>query len=246
MTAETLIPTLAVTLVFVCIFLLGHRLRIHRRRRRRAGLSLAAGVAVAYVFVELLPELNEATERFVDATADRSLPMAEYHVHLAALIGFAVFYGLEHLVTRTRRATTAHTAFRVQIAGFAAYAALVGYLLIRGTALDRMWVPLYALAMGLHFLGVDHAMERENEQRYLRSGRYVLAAAAVLGWVCGAWVEIPVPVVTLLAGGVSGGVIINSMVMELPAEKDGRFWPFVIGAIAYAAIILLATAAGNG
>jgi hypothetical protein len=36
-----------------------------------------------------------------------------------------------------------------------------------------------------------------------------------------------------------GGVIINSMIMELPTEKEGRFWPFCLGAIAYWLLLLL-------
>jgi hypothetical protein len=32
----------------------------------------------------------------------------------------------------------------------------------------------------------------------------------------------------------------NSMIMELPRDKDGRFWPFLIGAFSYTAVLLLA------
>ena len=37
---------------------------------------------------------------------------------------------------------------------------------------------------------------------------------------------------------VSVAVIMNSAVMELPSEKDGRFWPFVMGGLAYALLLL--------
>jgi len=36
------------------------------------------------------------------------------------------------------------------------------------------------------------------------------------------------------------------MIMELPREKEGKFWPFVLGAALYAAIVLLATKVGAG
>jgi hypothetical protein len=32
---------------------------------------------------------------------------------------------------------------------------------------------------------------------------------------------------------------INSMIMELPREKEGRFWPFCFGAVAYSVLLLL-------
>ena len=50
--------------------------------------------------------------------------------------------------------------------------------------------------------------------------------------------EYATEVITSLAL-VSGGVVMNSMVMELPTEKDGRFWPFVTGAVAYTGLLLL-------
>ena len=37
---------------------------------------------------------------------------------------------------------------------------------------------------------------------------------------------------------VSVAIIMSSAVMELPSEKDGRFWPFVIGGLAYALLLL--------
>ena len=52
-------------------------------------------------------------------------------------------------------------------------------------------------------------------------------------------VVIPKTVVVTCLGLISGGVVMNSMVMELPTEKDGRFWPFVVGAAGYAALLVL-------
>jgi hypothetical protein len=59
------------------------------------------------------------------------------------------------------------------------------------------------------------------------------------GWSVAMISEIPrMAIITSLAV-VSGGVVMNSMVMELPSEKDGRFWPFDSGAAAYTALLLL-------
>jgi len=38
----------------------------------------------------------------------------------------------------------------------------------------------------------------------------------------------------------SGGVVMNSMVMELPDGQEGRCWPFALGAIGYAALLVIA------
>ncbi len=49
----------------------------------------------------------------------------------------------------------------------------------------------------------------------------------------------PEELLATLLGLNCGGVIINSMIMELPTEKEGRFWPFCLGAIAYSLLLLL-------
>jgi hypothetical protein len=246
--------TLVAAIAFAAVFLFGRRLQVSRKGWRRASVSAGAGAAVAYVFVHLLPDLEEAGRAFVQATAARTLWFAESRVYLAALAGFVVFYGLEHLVAWSRRTVQPEEAgaegdspvFLLHIGGFSVYAAMVTYLMVRGTGLAEASIALYAVAMALHFLSLDHSLLREHAARYLRPGRYILATAVLAGWVCGALVEVPTPVVCALTGLVSGGVIMNSMIMELPREKEGKFWPFVLGAAVYAAIVLLATGVRAG
>jgi hypothetical protein len=59
------------------------------------------------------------------------------------------------------------------------------------------------------------------------------------GWIVGSSTSIPVTFLSTFQGFVGGGVVINSAIMELPKENEGRFWPFVAGAVGYALIILL-------
>jgi hypothetical protein len=248
------IETCLAAIAFACVFLFGRRLQVTRKGWRRASVSAGAGAAVAYVFVHLIPDLEEADRAFVQATVSRELWLPESHVYLAALAGFTVFYGLEHMVAWSRRtaqpkagpANGDNPVFLLHIGGFAAYTAMVSYLMVRGIGLAQASIALYAVAMGLHFLSVDHSLLREHAARYILPGRHILAAAVLAGWVCGVLVEIPRPIACTLMGLVSGGVIMNSMINELPHEKEGKFWPFVLGAVAYAAIVLLATGAGAG
>jgi hypothetical protein len=48
----------------------------------------------------------------------------------------------------------------------------------------------------------------------------------------------PNHIVALLLAFISGAIIMNSTIMELPSEKDGRFLPFVLGGIIYGLILL--------
>jgi len=245
--------TLLASAFFAAIFLFGWRL--HRSRTPRAVLSFGAGATASYVFVRMLPELEEAGTVFVSETVDRGLPAPELRIYTAALIGFVLFYGLENLVSwsrQEREEAAAETApaeregrewsspvFLLHVGGFAFYAWLVCYLMVRGISEEPLPIALYALAMGLHFVGVDHSLQREHGGAYMRVGRFVLAAAALGGWGVARLNELSRPAIITGLGLISGGVVMNSMVMELPREKDGRFWPFVAGAVSYTALLLL-------
>jgi hypothetical protein len=98
-------------------------------------LSAAAGVSVVYVFLRALPEMSEAQDVFPRVTSNRGLPFPEHRVYTAALIGFLLFYGLENMVSRSgarerAEGEPAQLTYRLQLGGFAAYCALVGYLVV--------------------------------------------------------------------------------------------------------------------
>jgi hypothetical protein len=240
-----LIETFCLASLFAAIFVFGEKFSAGYRTHRRRALSAAGGAAVAYVFVHLLPELARASETFVAITTAQPLPWPEYRVYAAALVGFILFYGLEHLVHWSRHSGHREKAgsgvrdpiLILHIGGFALYAGLISYLMVRSIDEREIPVLLYGTAMGLHFLSTGHSLHREHGRMYDACGRWALALAALGGWVWGALVELPKPIAITLLGLVSGGVVMNSMVAELPGEKDGRFVPFCLGAAAYAVLL---------
>jgi hypothetical protein len=100
-------------------------------------------------------------------------------------------------------------------------------------------MALYAVAMGFHFLLLEHSLRREHKSTFDRAGRYVLAIAPLAGWIMGVAMDLPKSVVITLLGIISGAIIMNTLIMELPKEKEGKFWPFLVGGILYGAILLL-------
>jgi|SRR5678815_937257 len=239
------IESLAGPLVLAAIFLGGGA--VHTASPRVA-LSVGAGVSTAYVFVYMLPELSEASAAFVTATAGWALPVPRLRVYGSALVGFLVFYGLENMMARSGEHETRDEAGReslravafVHIGGFAAYVWLVSYLMVRGVTNEPVPIVLYTFAMALHFLGINHSLRREHGAEYDHVGRFVLAGAVLLGWLVGVLTEVAKPVVITGLGLVSGGVLMNSIVMELPGNQDDRFWPFALGAIGYAGLLAIA------
>ena len=235
------------TLVLALAYVVGGQLRAEPVRHRRRWLSLGAGVSVAYVFIQLLPELREAHGKFVGATEHLNLPFPQHRVSFSALVGFITFYGLANMVDWSHRSGPQGSEgehrkpiFWLHVGGFAVYSALVSYLLMRWEERGAIALALYCTAMVVHFLGVDHMLRREHGAAYVQTGRWMLAGAVLVGSALGAIHEIPVDTLSTLEGLIAGGVVINSMIMELPKQNDGRFGAFCLGAIGYSLLLVLA------
>ena len=245
---EKTIETLAASFLFALAFVFGPRLHRPGNIRRRSFLSFSAGAAVAYIFVHLSPELEGARNVFVEETAHLALPLAWYSVHVATMVGFVLFYGLDQFVMGLKpekelpHSEQEHgddTAFRVHVGVLGAYAWLVSYLLVDTLEEGAVPIGLYAVAMGLHFLTVSHGLHKEYGALYDRKGAWLLAVCSLAGWASGMLVDFPKPIVAILLGLVAGAVIVNTLIGELPREKEGRFFPFVFGAFFYTALLLI-------
>ncbi len=225
------LESLAAAVVFAMIFLTGD-LTKRQLRKNRWILSAAAGISVGYVFIHLLPELSEATEAFIHHTSGGSLPFSEYRVYFAAMLGFLWFYGLEHTRKRHGRMNDEAKKRRLSqlhITGFAVYAWLISYLIVSDLEKGMMAIAIYTLSMGMHFLSVDASLRHEHGKFYTGSGCRTLAGASILGWVTGMLFRFSLPLEVTLLGFISGGVIMISMIAELPDEKEGKFLPFLLG-----------------
>ena len=239
-----LIQTLAGVAVLAAMHLLGERLRVLHGVPRSRWLSAAGGVSAAYVFVHLLPELAHAQSTLEEAVGD-VIVFFDHHIYLVALAGLVTFYGLEHLAKTRSTGGAPETGendavFWIHIGSFALYNALVGYLLLRlGGEDGGAAVVLYTVAMALHFVVNDVALASHHRAAYRRRGRWVLAAAVVVGWLIGVVAEVPEPAVAVLVAFLAGGIILNVLKEELPEERESRFWAFLAGAAAYAALLLV-------
>jgi len=247
MTDKT-IETLAASLFFALAFIMGGRLHRPGNVRRRSLMSFSAGAAVSYIFIHLSPELEHARDVFLEETAHLDLPLAWYGIPLATMLSFVLFYGVEQFVMSAKRKKTSlepfggeesTMVFWIHVGVFGLYAWLVSYLLVDSLETGPVRIGFYAVAMGLHFLSVGHGMHREYGALFDRLGARVLASCAMGGWATGMLINLAKPLVAILLGVVAGGVIVNTMIEELPREKEGRFVPFVLGAVVYTALLFI-------
>jgi hypothetical protein len=249
----------AAALVLAAVHVITPSLRFIRGIPRSIWLSIFGGVSVAYVFVHLLPELAEGRERLGRALAAGVLGVsfAERHVYLTALFGLAVFYGLERLAKRARskragrvvrsgrgtdgstEAGTGRRVFWIHMGSFGVYNAVIGYLLVRRPSETLTSLLFFTVAMALHFVVTDYGLAADHEQAFPHIGRWVLAGTVLAGYALGLALELPQPAIDLLIAFLAGGVILNVLKEEVPAERQSRFWAFAVGAAGYAALLLL-------
>jgi hypothetical protein len=236
--------TPAAAVALAAIYAVRQSFRPIATRFRRRWASAACGVSTAYVFVDILPELAARHTSLV-ATVGPGLRFASQRLYLVALIGFVVFYGLEYLVLGVRSETPGGSdrpagdpACWLDLGGFALYNWLIGYLLGDREAVSSVSLGLYTVAMAFHLTVVDETMVRKHGLAYHRWGRWLLAAGLLAGWGMSAVVRVPEPWMSRLFAFIAGGVVMTSANAELPRGKEGRFAWFVLGAAAYAALLL--------
>jgi hypothetical protein len=218
---------------------------------RRRWISAAAGVSVAYIFVDVLPELAAQQKVFVTATGHVGVLFAEGRIYMLALFAFVVMYGLDHMVLASkagqRESATEESLpiYGIHLVGYATYSGLIGYLLVERA--DRGIVSLlaYTFAMALHFFVVGHSLSETHGRRYRARGRWLLVFSVLAGWLLGTVTNLSEMVFAHLFAVLAGGVVMTSLRDELPRDRQGRFWPFCAAALLFACILLWSEAASQ-
>jgi len=243
----TTIISLIIALLFAAIFLFGGQLAYRPGQRgHRRFLSFAAGISVAYTFVHVLPALGKMRDFTTQTPTGFQRFFPEYSAYLWAMAGFVLFLGLEALVTRPRGGAENSAGDHdgripwkswVHIGGFAVYAWLLTYLMV-WTGKGALTLCLYAVAMGMHIFTITCKLSSHCHPVYDRRGTYLLALASLAGWACAQTLDIPKPIIVDLVALVSGGVILNTAIAELPKENEGRYGSLLAGAAVYTALLL--------
>lgn len=208
-------------------------------------LSLGGGVSVGYVFIHILPELNEHQELIEHNGI--LLTYLEHHAYLLAMLGLVTFYALERIAKKSQKENQQDTGksqpkreiFWLHISSFSFYNGLIGYLLVHRDTEGLLSLILYVIAMSLHFIVVDYGLRTHHKDIYNRIGRWLLALAVMLGWGIGILTEIPESTLALLFAFLSGAIILNVLKEELPEDRESSTWAFSLGAVGYVALLLV-------
>ncbi|MGE4335911.1 MAG: hypothetical protein AB7E55_08055 [Pigmentiphaga sp.] len=227
------------------VHLFAGKLEFLTGKPRNVWLSASGGLSVAFVLLYLIPELAATQQEIEQSGAATMLGFLEHHVYLLALAGITAFYGLERLAksqSQPQRSAKAgdrskERVFWAHLASFAVYNLAIGYLLVN-EAHSLLNLALFFVVIALHFVVIDFSLRDHYPSVYHDKGRWLLSVAVVAGWAIGVFVEIPGFVMSVAIAFVAGGIILNALKEELPEEKRSRFWPFLLGAVLYATVVV--------
>ncbi|SDO20187.1 hypothetical protein [Geodermatophilus sp. DSM 45219] len=269
-TTQSLIGALVAAVLLAALHLAAPHVRRLPFVPERATASFAGGLAVAYVFLHLLPEIAEGNEAVGEVLAEQlePTPLTDLGIFLVALAGFAAFYGLQRLADR-RAPAPSRTAVPVggggageaaaagsepeppgvywlHLGSFMVYNGLITYTMALRLRTGIAFAVLFTIAMGLHFVLTDRSLEEHYPRRFARSGRLLLAGALLAGWLLDVFfAPTSTVVVALLTALLGGSILLNVFKEELPATGRSSYRWFLAGLVLYAGLLTLVTAAGD-
>ena len=211
-------------LLLALVHLLGPRARRRYLARVEVWGPLSAGAITGYVFLQMLPSIDEGID-------DVGLV-----VSLAVLVGFVAFYGAEHaLAERPPRHLFAVRVVIGWLYSFLIVATMPALLEQRPAA-----AGVSIVAVALHVLQADNRLALADDQAFERWGRYALATAPLSAVVVDVVVAEPSPeVAAVLAAFVSGSLLLNIFRDELGGQRLASFPLFLVGVGAYGGLVAL-------
>lgn len=209
----------------------------------RGFVSFAGGVAIAYVFLHMLPDLVEYNKPIGNYLLDSQwlTPFIELTIYLIALMGFLLYYGLELLAERFGREGYGDGfVYRLHLIMFCLYNFLITYTMSLRAFASSTATALFTLAMALHFVITDRKFSRLYSQKFDHRGRFLLICALFIGWLCSAIFD-PVSILyaAFMLAFLAGSVLLNVFREELPEGGLASFCWFTAGVVVISAMLLL-------
>jgi len=159
----------ALTLMSAHLF--SNRIYRYSKHHRNRIISFFGGITIAYVFLELLPRLGATHVHLERIFGDLPAFLDNIAVPDLALIGFLIFFGLEHLAISSRQTKNKKTGnsfssvpdstltFFVHFVNIAFFNLVIGYVLRFEVEIGILSLLLYTSALSLHFIILDNTME---------------------------------------------------------------------------------------
>lgn len=251
MPEQILLITFIIALIFSAVHLTAPRLYGLSEKYKKAVVSFSGGVAVAYVFFDLLPAIQEAAVHLRFLLRGSSDEIPEVAIFGVAFTGFLIFFISEHAALHSRRRTATETGqhidsvaasngiFVIHFSILSILSLLIAYNLRFEVQTGLLQVVLFSFALILHFFGADRTMEVHHRYLFNRYGRYFLSIMPLTGWSLSVLFPERQSEAAVLLAFIAGAVLFNVIKDEVPGAENGEPKFFIAGTLIYAAVLLL-------
>ena len=199
----------------------------HGKHKVKA-LSLAAGIFMAYLFLDLFPRLYSPS-----ASVNRI-------AMVFVLVGFAVFHVAEKRIYKSRlgKERKRRELKEVHSLGFFAYHFIIGIVFASLSGSGFLAAALFFIPLALH-TAISSASLKEIHGTVRESlpARLLLSASTLLGIIFGLYYSIQALLEAILLGFVVGALLYIMLIDSVPKERQGRPEYFIAGAALYALLI---------
>lgn len=207
-------------------------------------MSFAGGVSLAFVFLEVFPELSHAQAE-IEHAESMLLRYLENHVYVLALMGLIFFYLVDVIILQVKTRYPANPSqdfpitFWIHMTVFAVLNLITGYLIQELSHHSLISCLFFFAAIALHFFVIDEHLRSHHKTPYDRVGRWLLVACIILGSVIGQSTVLSPLWVTVIWSFLAGSIILNVLKRELPDEKDNCVLSFVTGTLVFSSFLFL-------
>lgn len=239
------VPSIIVISGFIMVHIFTDSIKFLDERMTNRLMSLVSGGSIAYVFLHLVPELTHYNKVAEQASLPSWLEGIDYATYVAALLGIAVFYGINQLREKSEKKNKNESnvsrpntsIFLLEIGAFSLYNGLIGYLLPELSGGNLAAYLIYFIVFSFHFIANNRVLHLTHEDRYTKIGRWILAFSVLIGWILYETTHASDLTLAFLSSFLTGGIVLNILNDELPQESKSSYIAFLLG-MAFIAVLL--------
>lgn len=226
-----------ILLCLACFFT--ERIEDHLKAQRHYWIPFSGGMACGYVFVYMLPKLNDYAVLYYQHYGF-GLESFEYFLFFVAMIGFLSYLALGLLAEadeiNRRRGLVLHAV------GICLYNLLIGHLLVSFPYTAVIPALLSGLAVGVYLVGLNHIMFLRSPDFYRQVVRWVATLSIIAGAILGLLDAFYPPLQKMLTAFTAGAVLVILVKEKLPRQDVGQFKTFLLGSLVF---VLLGMVVGS-
>lgn len=238
---------LSIALAATLFLMLSHAISAWLSRKmpdeKRSFMSFAGGVSIAYVFLDMLPNLVEYNKPIGQYLLSNAwlTPFTELLIYIIVLMGFLAYYGFDLAAERYQAQKHDNKiVYRLHLGSFCFYNMLITHTMALRALSGLTYTLLFTFAMSLHFVLTDRKFCRMYPIRFNHFGRMLLNASLLIGWVLSVIINpINVLFVALMTAFLAGSILLNVFREELPNSDLVSFGWFFLGTSLITLILLL-------